>query len=478
MESKAWIRLPFLLGLLLTFSPASADQLQCPNDIDKIPLGWVSAATKGLEDIDHNGNGLPDPPDPNDVCMWIQGGDGFSRMGDGYTIYTFGFSSVPLELPETGAQAWGALSANGPAPSIVLNEGQELYLNLGNTGFHIRPDVADPHTVHWHGFPEQSAIHDGVPELSPAPRIATIFPYWYQAVQPGTYFYHCHFEAPEHIELGMIGNLYVKPAQNGTDKEYPPGSGRHYTQFAYNDGDGRSGYDVDAAVQSIDFDRFFHDQFRDVQPDPFYNGRSGYPMINGRGYPDTVVTGPIYTDERTATYCVGGVNAGQCCDGDCGGPAVSCGTEGRCPPLSVQTIHALVEAAQGQKILLRLSNVSIVAFHTITVLGIPMRVIGKDAKLLRGPTGLDLSYEANSITYGGGESYDVLLDTGPDIDKSPCGNFPTLADGDVDVDGDSVLDVVPAGTYFLYSRNLNDLNNFDEARGGMMTEIRISACQP
>ena len=106
MENKAWIRLPLLLGLLLAFTPASADQLQCPNDIDKTPLGWVSPGTKGPEDIDHNGNGILES-DPNDVCMWIQGGDGFARMGDGYTIYSFGFSPVPLFLPEAESRALG-----------------------------------------------------------------------------------------------------------------------------------------------------------------------------------------------------------------------------------------------------------------------------------------------------------------------------------------------------------------------------------
>jgi len=402
-----------LLGLfLLLFAAAGAgaavNQLQCPNDIDKDPTGDFP----GPGDIDHNGNGVLDV-DPNVVCMWIQGGDGFAKMGDGYTIYMFGFGPVPLSLPEEQAQTYGALGANAPAPDIFLDQGQELYLNLGNTGFLIRVDVDDAHTVHWHGFPEQSSIHDGVPEASAAPRIGAIFTYWYRAVRPGTYFYHCHFEAPEHIQLGMVGNLYVRPAQNGADYEYPVGSGRHYTKFAYNDGDGRTGYNVEAALQVIDFDRYFHDVFMNVQPDPFYNSRSSYPLFNGRGYPDTTVTDPIENE-------MSGVR---------------------------QPVHSLVQAVKGDRILLRLSSVSTNAYHTVQVLGIPMRVVAKDAKLLRGPTGADISYMANSISFGGGEAYDVILDT---------------------------KDVAP-GTYFVYSRNLNDLNNYRQARGGLMTEIRVSA---
>ncbi len=45
--------------------------------------------------------------------------------------------------------------------------------------------------------------------------------YFYNLVDPGTFMYHCHVEATEHMQMGMLGNLYVRPAQNrqpdGTD---------------------------------------------------------------------------------------------------------------------------------------------------------------------------------------------------------------------------------------------------------------------
>ena len=74
-----------------------------------------------------------------------------------------------------------------------------------------------------------------------------------------------------------------------------------------------------------------------------------------------------------------------------------------------------------------------------------MRIVGKDAKLLRGPDGKDLYYDTSSVTLGGGESVDALLDT---------------------------TGVAP-GTYFLYATDLNYLTNGDEDFGGMMTEIVI-----
>jgi hypothetical protein len=113
---------------------------------------------------------------------------------------------------------------------------------------------------------------------------------------------------------------------------------------------------------------------------------------------------------------------------------------------AAQKLNAIVTATVGQKILLRLSNVSTTDFYTVSVMGIPMKVVGKGAHILRGPTGQDLFYTTNSITTGGGEAYDVILDTAG----------------------------VPPGTYFLYTTNLNHLSNNYQDFGGIMTEIRLN----
>jgi hypothetical protein len=81
----------------------------------------------------------------------------------------------------------------------------------------------------------------------------------------------------------------------------------------------------------------------------------------------------------------------------------------------------------------------------VTALGLPMRVIGGGARQARGPDGKDTSHGTNSVTLGGGEAVEVIIDTAG----------------------------VPAGTYFLYTTNLNYLSNFEEDFGGMMTEIVI-----
>ena len=153
-------------------------------------------------------------------------------------------------------------------PGVLLHteagtEGQELYLTLTNVGMAMRQDLFDDHSVHWHGFPNAAPIFDGVPESSVTPIMGGSFVYYYNAAVPGTYFYHCHVEAAEHMQMGMIGNLWINPAQNGNTALYPSGL------YVYNDGDGSTGYDVAYPVQITAFDSAFHQASIDVQPLPF-----------------------------------------------------------------------------------------------------------------------------------------------------------------------------------------------------------------
>ncbi len=342
--------------------------------------------------------------------MHLTGGDGFGVMADGVTQYLFSFSSA-TGIPDDQVMTEGALAAQLPAPTIKLKEGDEFYLTLTNVGMHIRPDLFDPHTIHYHGLPESSNIYDGLPESGLSINMGASLTYYYKINDPGTYMYHCHVEATEHMQMGMLGNLYVAPAQDDTPYVY---NGKQYTRFAYNDDDGSTGYDVAYPIQLGGFDRDFHDASWDVQPLPFAEMWDNYPMINGRGYPDTIDPNPLPAPVE---------NGGKI----------------------AQPISSLITASVGDRVLLRISNLNVTRFHTIATMGIPMEVVGKDAKQLKTAGGTNLYYKTNSITIGGGEAYDVILDT---------------------------TGVTP-GTYFLYSTNLNLLSNDTENFGGMMTEILV-----
>jgi hypothetical protein len=100
---------------------------------------------------------------------------------------------------------------------------------------------------------------------------------------------------------------------------------------------------------------------------------------------------------------------------------------------------------------LRISDLDVTEHQTLASLGIPMHVIGYNAKLLRDLSGNNLAYDTNSITLGGGESLDVILDAS-DTAKYPVGR-----------------------TFYLYTPNLDHLSNDAENFGGLMTEVRICA---
>ena len=426
-------------------------------------------------------------------CQQVSGGDGFATMGDGTQTYLFGFGplsglndiksglpgtetntifrlgsgdpngSIGLLDPDLGSvnatdiMNVGVLNANFPAPLIAIDEDDELFLTLTNVGMIMRPDLFEQHTIHFHGYPNASSYFDGVPDASVAINIGGSFTYYYTAPDAGTYFWHCHITPPEHLQMGMVGQLYVRPRQNrlqnapayvgqslasilqAQNLKAPGSVNGHFCSdilctgqtpvpvnttekrgatYAYNDGDGSTQYDVEYPIQMMGFDPYFHYVGTTFNPESFAGMKDKYFMLSGRSYPDTVNTAPISTE----------------------------GSDGQSRPSQpLPTLITINKSAGQKRALLRLSDLSVTEFTTLATVGIPMRVIGLDARLLRDMAGNDMTYLTNSLTIGGGESADVILDA---------------------------TDVDP-GTYFLYSTNLDHLSNFNENFGGMMTEIVV-----
>ena len=425
-------------------------------------------------------------------CQEVSGGDGFATMADGTQMYLFAFGplsglkDIKNALPGTESNSTfnlgtmdpngavgldavtgnlnvsdlmnvGVLNGNAPAPLIAIDEDDELFLTLSNVGMIMRPDLFEQHTIHFHGYPNASSYFDGVPDASVAINIGGSFTYYYTAPDAGTYFWHCHITPPEHLQMGMVGQLYVRPRQNklqndrsfagqslssilqAQNKKAPgnstgigcsdilctgqtplpanPAETRGAT-YAYNDGDGSTRYDSEFPIQMMGFDPYFHYVGTTFNPESFAGMKDKYFMLSGRSYPDTVNPGPIETQ----------------------------GSDGQSRPSQpVPTLISINKSAGQTRALLRFSDLSVTEFSTIATVGIPMHVVGLNARLLRDMAGNDMTYFTNSITLGGGESADVILDATD----------------------------VPAGTYFLYSTNLDHLSNFDENFGGMMTEIVV-----
>ncbi len=354
----------------------------------------------------------------------------------------------------------GVMNGNIPAPLMAIDEDDEYFLTLTNVGMIMRPDLFEQHTVHFHGYPNASSFYDGVPDASVAINIGGSFTYYYLAPDAGTYFWHCHITPPEHLQMGMVGQIYVRPRQNRVPLGTPlytalqwqeedlrtacnsaadimcsnplpavntgasQGDDPHTStdrpyRYAYNDGDGTTRYDIGYAMQIHGFDPNFHFIGMTFNAEPFVDMKDKYFLLNGRSYPDTVTPGPMQTPSSDGAHHFS------------------------------QPLPAIVNIPLGGRALLRISDLDVTEYQTLASLGIPMLVIARNAKLLRDQAGNNLYYKSNSITLGGGESLDVILDAS-DTTKYTAGS-----------------------TFFLYTPNLDHLSNDAENFGGLMTEVHI-----
>ena len=226
-------------------------------------------------------------------------------------------------------------------------------------------------------------------------------------------------------------------ALQGTDKL---GNSQKYV---YNDGDGSTAYDVEYPIQMHGFDPNFHFVGMTFNPEAFVDMTDKYFLLNGRSFPDTV-----------------GQTGGQKSYTTPPGPEATISSDGQMH--YSQPLPAVINIPVGGKASLRLVNLSVAEYFTLQTLGIPMHVVGWNAKLLRDQAGNNTEYWTNSITLGGGESNDVILDAsdaGCNFDGSHSGCGATL---------------YPAGSvFFLYEPDLYRLSNDAENFGGMMTEVHI-----
>jgi hypothetical protein len=123
-----------------------------------------------------------------------------------------------------------------------------------------------------------------------------------------------------------------------------------------------------------------------------------------------------------------------------------------------QPLPSIINIPAGGKALLRIDDLAVDEYATLATMGIPMKMVGFNAKLLRDQSGNNLEFYTHSITLGGGESLDVILDAS----DAGCGSAGCAAAlyhaGDI---------------YYLYTPQLDHLSNDQENFGGMMTEVHI-----
>ncbi|MCB9419940.1 MAG: multicopper oxidase domain-containing protein [Ardenticatenaceae bacterium] len=352
---------------------------------------------------------------------------------DPFTTYIFGFRNVTgMTLNQKNNQKNKA-QHNAPifwVDQFDPNNPRDFRMQLTNLGLALRPDLFDAHTIHWHGFRNVIPFFDGEPSTSVSVPTGRDFTYIYRPREEGTYMFHCHVEDVEHVHMGMTSLVFVRPLQNGQNIG-------GYTKFAYNDGDGSTGYDREFAMFLSEVWAEAHWDDAHIQLPDWTDYKADFALLNGRVYPDTLApNGSV--DPFNSVF-----------DGSGDLIPVS-GYE----HLQYQPLSSLVTCMPGERVLLRFANLGFKE-SAMTLAGIPMRVVGRDATHMRGRDGTDTSYSTDTITIGAGESFDVIFEA------------PAFSGGS----GSSGQGY---DTYLLYNRAYTRSNNLASGGfGGQTTEVRV-----
>ncbi|MBP1694067.1 MAG: multicopper oxidase [Chloroflexi bacterium] len=329
-----------------------------------------------------------------------------------FTTYIFGFRDVSL-LNDAQRQNQ-KMKAQHNAPFFWVDQfnpgdPKDFKVQLTNLGLQQRPDLTDSHTLHWHGFRNVIPFFDGEPTGSVSVPVEGLFTYVYRPRDPGTYMYHCHVEDIEHVTMGMTGIVFVRPLQDGQ-------SIGGFTKFAYNDGDGSTGYNREFPMFLSEVWAEGHWNDAHIQESQWYNFKADFSLLNGRVYPDTLLpNSPVDVANSTNV-------------------------------LKIKT--------DGNGDLLWLLRFANLGFReaAMTFAGLNVRVVGRDATPMRGRDGTDTSFETNTLLMGAGESYDAVL------------TAPSFSGGS----GSSGLGY---DAYVLYNRRYTQ--DDDQSTQGQRTEIRV-----
>jgi hypothetical protein len=351
-----------------------------------------------------------------------------------FTTYIFGFRNISgLTTTQKNNQKF---KAQHSAPIFWVDQFDpghpvDFRMQLTNLGLALRPDLFDAHTIHWHGFRNVIPFFDGEPSSSISVPTGRDFTYIYRPREEGTYMFHCHVEDVEHVHMGMTGLVFVRPLQNGNISLYPSG------KYAYNDGNGSTGYDREFAMFLSEVWAESHWADAHIQLPEWSDYKADFALLNGRVYPDTLApNGSIdpFNPVRDAS----------------GDLIPTPGYE----HLQYQPHSSLITCQPNERVLLRFANLGFKE-SAITLPGIQMRVVGRDATILRGRGGADTSYETDTLAIGAGESFDVIF------------TAPAYSGGS----GSTGLGY---DSYLLYNRAYTHSNNLAAGGfGGQTTEVHV-----
>ncbi len=151
-----------------------------------------------------------DFPETHHIRMWVEEMDWELHPGVTTKVWAFCAEGDAVEPVWDGP-------CGVPGPTIRVREGDRLIIEFQNTH-------TIPHTVHFHGMHPFAADMNGNGILgdamvADAGETETIE---WVADPAGSFIYHCHFDTPTHMDMGMYGAFIVEPrdAKTVPDHEY------------------------------------------------------------------------------------------------------------------------------------------------------------------------------------------------------------------------------------------------------------------
>jgi len=357
----------------------------------------------------------------------LQAIQGYIDTPDGNSIFMWGFATDP-----------GTFQM--PGPVLCVDEGDTVTINLTNNL------TTEPVSM---VFPGQMGVTatGGSPGLlasEAAPGGGTVS-YSFTASGPGTYLYESGTNIHKQVQMGLVGSLVVRPALGAN--------------YAYNDPTTEFDPDREYLLLFQEIDPSLHQAVEFGLPYNVTTRHDHYWLINGRGAVDTLLDNNVFW-----------------------------------MPSQPYSSLVRIEAGAAISALIRYLNAGTVN-HPFHPHGNTMQVVGRDGRAL-GAAAL----ENFTTTIGAGQTYDLLFrwdnveswdpNTNP-LPTAPNFPFPNLGnlvfkDDLTYYSGDEYLGYqgeLPTGVtsfnecgefYFpWHSHALNEIQNFDEGFGGMLTLVRV-----
>ena len=214
----------------------------------KLAAGGVSLGALGAVSFSQLTKGTPRRPVRLTVATWgrerkwhFVATDGFAAMPDpsivapvgvyypdlgapeGQNLYTFGFNDVTdIEASRIHlSDPWDPSGLTAPidfkglcqisAPLLYCDDGDDIQIRLENIGLSLRPDLFDPHTIHWHGFANQIPTSTACPTLAVGPSAPS------SPIAICGRCRHVHVPLPrrdvEHVTMGSHRMVFIRPTR-------------------------------------------------------------------------------------------------------------------------------------------------------------------------------------------------------------------------------------------------------------------------